>query len=130
MKKNYEGSISISSGANVWPHEMKSAEVLSCYGYSVCFIRKSERDREHSADAFIDNEKWEFKAPTANHTKTIIKNLKDAKYQSDKLLFDSRRMKAVPDDAIIREIKAQLKNVPEIKKLKYISKHGKIIDLK
>ena len=39
-------------------------------------------------------------------------------------------MKGVPDDAIIREVRASAKMVPEISKLKYISKTGKLIDIK
>lgn len=130
MKKSKIGKIIKPGDANIWPHEEATANTLAMYGYNVEFIRKSNRDREHSADAYIDKAKWEFKAPTAKHTKTILKNLKEAKWQSDKVVLDSRRMKGVPNEAILREVKRSIKEVPEINKLKYISKSGKLVDIK
>ena len=130
MKNSKIGKIIKPGDANIWPHEEATANTLAMYGYNVEFIRKSNRDREHSADAYVDKVKWEFKAPTAKHTKTILKNLKEAKWQSDKVVLDSRRMKGVPNEAILREVKRSIKEVPEINKLKYISKSGKLVDIK
>ena len=130
MKKSKIGKIIKPGDANIWPHEEATANTLTMYGYNVEFIRKSNRDREHSADAYVNKVKWEFKAPTAKHTKTILKNLKEAKWQSDKVILDSRRMKGVPNEAILREVKRSIKEVPEINKLKYISKSGKLVDIK
>lgn len=130
MRKNKIGKIIKSGDVNPWPHEESTAKVLALYGYNVEFIRKSNREREHSADAYIDGEKWEFKSPTANHTKTILKNLKEARWQSDKVILDSRRMKGVPNEAILRELKSSIREVPEIKRLKYVSKSRELIDIK
>ena len=130
MRKNRIGKIIKSGDVGPWPHEEATAKVLALYGHDVEFIRKSNREREHSADAYIDGEKWEFKSPTANHTKTILKNLKDARWQSDKVVLDSRRMKKVPNEVILRELKSSIREVPEIKRVKYISKSKKLIDIK
>lgn len=130
MKNNKIGKIIKPGDVNVWPHEDATANTLAMYGHNVEFIRKSNRDREHSADAYIDGEKWEFKSPTARHTKTILKNLKEAKWQSDKVILDARRMKGVPNEAILREVKSAIKEVSEISELKYISKSGKLVDIK
>ena len=130
MKNNKIGKIIKPGDVNVWPHEDATANTLAMYGHNVEFIRKSNRDREHSADAYIDDEKWEFKSPTARHTKTILKNLKEAKWQSNKVILDARRMKGVPNEAILREVKSAIKEVPEISELKYISKSGKLVDIK
>lgn len=130
MKNSKTGKITKPGDVNVWPHEDATANTLAMYGYNVEFIRKSNRDREHSADAYINGIKWEFKSPTAKHTKTILKNLKEAKWQSDKVILDSRRMKGAPNEAILREVRSAIKEVPEINELKYISKSGKLIDIK
>lgn len=130
MKNNKIGKIIKPGDVNVWPHEDATANTLAMYGRNVEFIRKSNRDREHSADAYVDGEKWEFKSPTARHTKTILKNLKEAKWQSDKVILDARRMKGVPNEAILREVKSAIIEVPEISELKYISKSGKLVDIK
>lgn len=127
--KSKIGKITKTGDVSPWPHEELTAKTLSLYGYNVEFIRKSNRDREHSADAYINHIKWEFKSPTAKHTKTILKNLKEAKWQSVYVVVDSRRMKSVPNGAIFREVISSLKQVPEIKKIKYISKTGKLVDI-
>ena len=130
MKKRKVGKIIIPGDVNVWPHEMETAKILALYGCDVRFIRKSNREREYSADAYVDGEKWEFKAPSARHVKTILKNLKEARHQSNKVILDSRRMKGAPNEAILREVLVCAKRVPEISKLRFISKCGKLIDIK
>ena len=130
MRRKRIGKITKAGDANPWPHEEATAKILALYGHNVEFIRKSNRDREHSADAYVDGVKWEFKSPTANHARTILKNLKDAKWQSDRVILDARRMKKVPDDAILRELKASSREVPEIKHIKYVSKSGRLLDIK
>lgn len=130
MRNKRIGVITKAGDVSPWPHEEATAKTLALYGYNVEFIRKSNRDREHTADAYIDGEKWEFKSPTAKHTKTILKNLKEAKWQSDRIVLDARRMKGVPNNAILREVIASAKQVEGITKLKYISKAGKLIEIK
>lgn len=128
--KDRIGKITKTGDVSPWPHEEATAKTLSLYGHNVEFIRKSNREREHSADAYVDNAKWEFKSPTAKHTKTILKNLKESKWQANYVVLDSRRMKGVPNAAIFREVIANIKQIPEIKRLKYISKKGKLLDVK
>lgn len=94
-----------------WQHEEATAKVLALYGYDVEFVRKSNRDREHSADVYIDGEKWEFKSPRSRLLSAVERNLRRAKNQSSRIVFDSRRMKGVPDEAIMREM---LSKVPLI----------------
>ncbi|MBQ3352890.1 hypothetical protein IJG89_00885 [Candidatus Saccharibacteria bacterium] len=106
---NKIGKITKTGDVSPWPHEEATAKTLSLYGYNVESIRKSDREREHSADAYVNNVKWEFKSPTAKHTKTILKNLKEARWQADCVVLDSRRMKGVPNTAILRELVASIK---------------------
>ena len=130
MVKKKIGKVTKPGDVSPWPHEEATAKTLALYGYDVEFVRKSNREREHSADAYVDGVKWEFKSPTAHHTKTILKNLKEAKWQSTNVVVDSRRMKGVPNEAIIRKLRTSIKDVPEIKNLRYISKSGELFDIK
>lgn len=57
MKKSKIGKIIKPGDANIWPHEEATANTLTMYGYNVEFIRKSNRDREHSADAYVNKVK-------------------------------------------------------------------------
>ncbi len=118
------GKIITPPDANVWPWEYKTAKTLAQIGITVEFIRKSNKPRATSADAFLDGVKWEMKSPTADNLKAIRRNLREARWQSDKIVFDSRRMKKVPDVAIERELSAQFKQISGITRIRFINRHG------
>lgn len=94
------------------------------------FVRRNEGERMTSADAIIDGLIWEMKAPTADNLKAIERNLKRGRWQSENIIFDCRRMKKVPDAAIEREVRKQAFAIPRIKRLRYVNKHGQVIDIK
>ena len=125
-----QGHIISQAGVNVWPHELKTAQAFTAIGKDVEFIRRSEEQRVTSADAVIDGLVWEMKAPTADNLKAVERNLKRGRWQSENIIFDCRRMKKVPDAAIEREVRKQAFAVPRIKRLRYVNKHGQIIDIK
>lgn len=124
------GQIIIQSGANVWPHEMKTAEALAAAGRTVEFIRRSE-ERTTSADAIIDGIVWETKAPKASNLKAIEKNLRKALDQSNCVILDSRRMKGIPDHAIERELQAcAAGRIKNLKRLLFVNRKAQVIDIK
>ena len=125
-----QGKIIIGQGVNVWPHELKTAQSFAAVGKDVEFIRRSEEQRVTSADVVIDGLVWEMKAPTADNLKAVERNLKRGRWQSENIIFDCRRMKRVPDAAIEREVRKQAFAVPRVKRLRYVNKHGQIIDIK
>ena len=126
-----EGKIIIQSGANVWPHELKTAEALAAAGYSVEFIRRSEEQRVTSADVIIGGVLWEMKAPKASNMKAAEKNLRKAMDQSDCVIFDSRRMKGIPDHAIERELRVcAVGRVKKLKRLLFVNRKAQVIDIK
>ena len=123
--------IIIQSGANVWPHEMKTAEALAAAGRTVEFIRRSEEQRTTSADAIIDGIVWEMKAPKASNLKAIEKNLRKALDQSNCVILDSRRMKGIPDHAIERELQAcAAGRIKNLKRLLFVNRKAQVIDIK
>lgn len=125
------GQIIIQSGANVWPHEMKTAEALAAAGYTVEFIRRSEEQRVTSADVIIGGVVWEMKAPKAPNMKAVEKNLRKAMDQSDCVVFDSRRMKGIPDHAIERELRVcAAGRVKKLKRLLFVNRKAQVIDIK
>lgn len=64
---------------------------------TVEFIRKSEEPYAASADVLIDGIQWEMKSPKSDKLKMVQKNLRLALRQSRNVIFDSRRMKKLPD---------------------------------
>lgn len=125
-----KGRIIIAPGINVWPHELKTAEALASAGYTVEFIRRSEERYATSADCVINGTVWEMKSPTSGAKRRIQRTLRDALVQSRCVIFDSRRMKGLPDKAIERELR---KRTPELKSLKhliFVGRGGIVIDIK
>ena len=129
MKNRRIGRIIKAGDVNPWPHEEETAKSLALCGYDVEFIRKSNRDREHSADAYMNRVKWEFKAPKSKLLSAVERNLRRAKNQSSRIVFDSRRMKGTPDKAIIRELLSKASLISGVSRIIYIDKHGKCIDI-
>ena len=128
--KNKVGKVIKPGDVNVWPHEEATAKALALAGFNVEFIRKSERKDETSADAYIDGEKWEMKAPRSGKLSAVEDNLKKASRQADKVVFDSRRMKRIPDNAIERELAVKSHVNKSVTRVKFVNRYGKVIDIK
>lgn len=126
---NRKGKIVIPEGANVWPHEMESARVLARQGYVVEFLRAIDQKGRQTADCLLDGELWEMKAPTASNIKAVERNLKRGKWQSGCIVFDSRRMKKVPDKVIEHELRRHRQGMKGIERVKFINRHGEVLDI-
>ena len=124
------GKIIIEPGLNVWPHELKTAEALAAAGYTVEFIRRSKIYYEKTPDVQIGSNLWEIKAPTSGKTDMILKNLRRALHQSSHVIFDSRRMKHLPNHAIEREVRLRASELRSLKHLIYINRHGEVVIIK
>ena len=127
-KKN--GRIILSPDVNIWPHEMRTAKALAAHGYVVRFIRKSEREFHTSADVYINGVAWEIKSPKSPHLHKVQDNLRRAVHQSQYVVFDSRRMKKIPDIAIERELHKWAKEMKELKGLLFVNRHGIVLPIK
>jgi hypothetical protein len=124
------GKITINGNTNVWPHEMSSAKALARSGYNVEFIPESKRHGEKQADCYLDGVLWEMKAPRGATLDVVERNLRRAAKQSRNVIFDSRRIKKIPDVAIARELATQLKHIKKIDKIIFINRHAETIDIK
>lgn len=124
------GKIIIEAGLNVWDHELRTAEALASVGHIVEFIRKSNVKYEKTADTLIDGIPWEFKAPRSSRLKAVERNLRRGLEQSSSIVFDSRRMKGVPDKAIERELHTCAHSrVKGIRHLMFVNRKGEVIDI-
>ena len=132
MKKGKKpiGKVIIPSGVNVWPHELKTVQALSAEGWVIEFLSKNQHSYESSADIKMGNLEWEIKAPISNKLTSIERNLRRGSKQSENIIFDSRRMKRVPDEAILREVRTKAQHIKKLKRIIFINRHGQIIDIK
>ena len=123
------GKIIIPAKTNIWPHELQTAKALANHGYTVEFKKKTEGYKVHSADAYIDGILWEFKAPRACKLETVERNLRRAKNQSCNIVFNTIRMKKIPDTAIKRETSAKAPFISNIHKIILINRKRECIDI-
>lgn len=124
------GNIIIPADVNVWPHEYKTALALARTGCTVEFVRKSDKAYETTADVLIEGCLWEMKSPTASSIKAVERNLKRARWQSGNIIFDSRRMKNVPDAAIERELRKWSGEIDGVVRVLFVNRHAAVIDIK
>lgn len=127
MKKT--GKIIIPDGVDVWPHELESAKALIRCGHTVEFIKAIDQKGRQTADCLVDGITWEMKAPRASSLKAVERNLKRGKWQSCRIVFDSHRMKYVPDKAIERELRKRFVEIKGIERIKFINRHGQVVDI-
>ena len=125
-----EGKIVIQSGANVWPHELKTTEALAAAGYTIEFVRRSEEQRAQSADVLMHGEVWEMKAPKSDKESAIDKNVRKALHQSKWVIFDSRRMKKVTDTTVERELRKSAQTLRSMRRLLFVNRKAEVIDIK
>ncbi|WP_165251982.1 hypothetical protein [Adlercreutzia sp. ZJ304] len=72
-----------------------------------------------------------MKAPTASKLKSIERNLRRGLDQSSNIVFDSHRMKGLPDTAIEREVRACSDGrIKGLAHLIYINRKGVVVDMK
>ena len=128
--KNHQGKIIIAPDINLWEQEYETAQALAKAGLTVEFIRRSEENRRTSADAVINGLVWEMKAPKADNARAIDRNLRRALHQSTNIIFDSRRMKKLPDAVVERELRKHAQEMRSIKHLWFINRRQEIIDIK
>lgn len=124
------GKIIIPAGVNVWPHELDTAKALAAAGYVVEFAERHEGQYEKSADLIIAGRLWEMKAPKSDKPAAVDKNLRKALHQAPCVVFDSRRMKGLPDSTIERELRKSAVALKSMKRLLFVNCHGSVVDIK
>lgn len=70
-----------------------------------------------------------MKAPRGATLDVVDRNLRRAAKKSQNVIFDSRRIKNIPDTAIERELTMRLNTIAKIDKIIFITRHAKIIDI-
>ena len=129
VKRKVQGKVIVDPGVkNVWPFEMHSALALKELGYKVKFVPAHGSIR--TADAYLNNTLFEFKSPCGSTIKCVENNLDKAlKNQSKNIVIDSCRMKDVRDKSILNYLLSRFKRKHGIKRLIFVTRDGKAIDI-
>jgi len=127
MGKQNTARITVAFGRDIWEHELKAANVLLRYGYTVCFLPEDKRLK--SADILLDGVEFEIKSPVSGKLSAVERNLKEASRQAENIVLDARRMKGLRDENVQRFLSTKLKLQKSIKRLLFINKKGELIDI-
>jgi len=77
----------------------------------------------------MDNKKWEIKSPKASSPSSIERNIKRAYQQSTNIVFDSQRMKHLPDKNIQRELCRLCRLNKQVSNLIFVNRKREVIDI-
>lgn len=128
MKKNYaKAEIIIPAGRQIWPHEIRVAQILAMAGHRVEFL--VETNNLPTADIKLDGVEYEIKSPEKMNANSLEHLLKDALRQSPNIIIDASRMRRVRDDNLCRFLVRQANSRKQIKNLFLITKQGRIVDI-
>lgn len=118
----------IPNGVVLEAHELATVVFFTELGYDVELIPRSTTEGVHKPDIRMDGLEWEIKAPKGEG-KSLIKNtLQKAAKQSGNVIIDLRRTKRYQDKCIT-EINREFKLSASLKRVKIITKSGKLIDI-
>ena len=120
------GKVITPANANPWPHEQRVAKVLALAGHSVEFIPETSIK---TPDIILDNTRYEIKSPITNNPKKIVRNVKRALEKCPNVVIDSSRIKGLKDSDIQILLVNKAKNLPTLKSLILVTRHGQIIDI-
>lgn len=101
MKERLKDNIVVEPGAYPERHELYTAEALSKSYGRILFKRPINQYKLKSADIEMINLPWEIKAPRTHTLDGIEQALKRATKQSENIILDSFRVKALRDMAVL-----------------------------
>jgi hypothetical protein len=116
----------IEEGASPTPNEIKAANYLVGHGFKLLFLKPIDKKGMHTPDAKINGEKFEIKSPISNKPRTIIKRFREARGQSDRIVFDLRNVKGGAENT--EKLLLKLSDDLKCKRLIIITKHSQTID--
>lgn len=128
MKKScVKAEIIIPAGRQIWPHEIRVAQILAMAGHRVEFL--VETNNLPTADIKLDGVEYEIKSPEKMNANSLEHLLKNALRQSSNIIIDASRMQRVRDDSLCKFLVRQANSRKQIKNLLLITKQGRIIDI-
>lgn len=119
------GKIIITSMAQVHPHELVIARILTLTGYDVIF-RPCHRLR--SADIIYRSIIWEIKSPTGSSSRTLENNLRCALRQSENIIIDLHRTN-ISETSCLRYLRNHISTLHGLKRLMIITKDDRILHI-
>lgn len=125
VPKNKIGRVD-KNGVKAEPHEESTALYLTQYGFYIEFVKPRNSYKANSADFMISGSLWETKSPITFKESTIKGDFRKAKKQSDRIIFDLRRVKKYADD-VEKYIISIFEEPGYVRRLMIIRKDGSLV---
>ena len=121
--------IRIPAGTQPWSHELRVANILASAGYDVEFIATTPHK---TADILLNGIEFEIKSPRTGKVNTLEHLVKRALRQSPNIIIDSSRTDGskLNDTKIRNYLINFVHQHRQIKRLIFLTRKGKIIDIK
>ena len=117
----------IPNGVVLKEHELSTVVLLTCLGFDVELIPKSNIKGVHTPDVRINGILWEIKSPKGEG-KSLMKNtIQKACKQSSNVIVDLRRTKR-HQEKCLNELQREFAHSKTLKRLTLITKKRNIID--
>ena len=117
------------NGVVLKTHENATVVFLTEQGFNISLIPKNNTAGVHTPDIKMNGLEWEMKAPIGRGGQLMKNTIQKALKQSQNIIIDLRRTKR-HQIKCLRELEKQFHNSKSLKRLKIITKGGKIIDFK
>ncbi|MDR0887315.1 MAG: hypothetical protein LBM97_01345 [Candidatus Nomurabacteria bacterium] len=116
---------------SVEPHEIEVAKIISTHlNTDILFLEPIDFYKVKTADFVANGLEWEIKSPIGNSKReTVRQQFRKASKQAKNIVLDGRRTK-LEDDFILKQIERGLQNHRSIKKLLFITKDEKVLEIK
>lgn len=115
------------NGVSTEPHEDSTILYLAQFGLDIELVRPANAYKTKNADVFIMGAIWEMKSPTTYNKATIKADFRKAKSQSDRIIFDLRRVKKNADD-VEKQVLKIFEGRGRVRRLIIIKKDGRVLD--
>ncbi len=115
------------NGVVLEKHEYKTILLLTEMGIDVELIPKSNIKNVHTPDIRINRLEWEMKAPLGEGNQLMENTIQRALRQSQNVIVDLRHTKR-HQAKCLKELEKQFISKKGIKRLKIITKNGRILD--
>ncbi len=110
------------------PHEESTILYLSQFGFDIELIRPSSTKKSNNPDILIMGTIWEIKGPESSNETTIKNRFHKASKQSDRVIFDLRRVKK-DVNKVEKQVFQLYKGNAKIRRMMIIEKDGTLLDI-
>ena len=110
-------------------HEIDVAWIITRhFSCTVEFLIPVDDYKRKTADISIGNIEWEIKSPSGASKTTVHRQFERASKQSKYIVFNGRRT-TLSEEILLRRIQKELRERRSIKRLLFITKNSKILEI-